>query len=174
MYTNTDSKRIKAVSLTTTSDNRSTRDEESTTKNEVTSQNQTYQRALEAFFQGESISKETKQRLPTDVEGLSIRRKAMIDAVKQAASERVRLEALSTLQRTFGLPQDLEMIYYALSPEQDHLNLVALQTLQTYLASNTTVGAWEERLMERLQIIQVRSFDQKILNHIDQCIDLIT
>jgi hypothetical protein len=159
--------------LTTTSDNKSIHDEELTKKSEVTSQNQTYQRALEVFFQGENLSKEIKQRLPNDVEGLSIKRKTMVDAVKQAPSEKIRLEALSKLQRAFGLPQDLEMIYYALSPEQDYLNLVALQTLQIYLNGNVAVGAWEERLIERLQSIQVRSFDQEILNHIDRCLDLI-
>lgn len=170
---NTDLNSVKAVSLTTTSDNKPTHDEELTKKNEVTSQNQTYQRALEVFFQGENISKEIKQRLPNDVEGLSIKRSTMIDTVKQAPSERVRLEALSELQRVFGLPQDLEMIYYALSPEQDYLNLVALQTLQIYLNKTMTVDAWEERLIERLQSIQVRSFNQEILKHIERCLDLI-
>ena len=141
----------------------------SSPSSETVTQNQTYQRALNAFFQGEVIPQALQQRLPDEVEGLSVRRSQCIQQVKQADSERSRLEALMRLNRDFGLPNDLEILYHALTPDQNQLNLVALQLLHTYLQTHDA-DAWREPLQERLELLQVRSFDAQVLDMVNQCL----
>ena len=138
-----------------------------------TSKNQTYQRALDAFFKGDEIPNTVKDQLPSEVDGLSVKRSQMIKQVKESPSDNLRSQALKALIKDFGIPSDLEIIYYALAPGQDYTNVLALETLQAYLQKHENVGSWQDLLKERLQSLQIRSFDTKLLHMIESCLEHI-
>ena len=134
--------------------------------------NVTYKRAIEAFFTGGEISEDQLQQLPQEVGGLSEKRKQTISAVKEARSERETLSALAHLRQTFGLPPDLHILYLALTPDHNHMNIEALRVLKEHLETNE-LGAWEERIRERLRSLEVRSFNPHITQGARACLNLI-
>ena len=50
----------------------------------MSNRNRTYERALSAFFNNSDLTEEQKERLPSEVDGLSVRRKKQISAVLDA------------------------------------------------------------------------------------------
>ena len=141
-------------------------------------QNNTYQRALSAFFQGEAPSDEQRSRLPDEVDGLSVRRKAMIQAVEQASSPQARHRALLKLHRAFGLPSQVSILAYALTPEDPPLTLAALKRLEPLLREHITHDeplseAQRELLRERLTSLEVRLFQEEHLTLTSACLKLL-
>ncbi len=133
--------------------------------------NPTYQRALQAFFEGGAPAPEQLERLPEEVDGLTVRRKAMIDDVLSAPSREVRLRALRALNGAFGLPPDLRVIYLALTPEDESLTLAGLNALYPVLREQSTplIEEAREQLRDRLALIETRTFNEAILSAVGAC-----
>lgn len=144
--------------------------------------NATYERALAAFFEGQSPTEEQREQLPDDVEGLSARRQALIEAIYQAETTSEQLSLLKKLRLRFGLSHDIKMIHLALSTEDDALALEALERLETWLKQriNDETGTlkdgleqWRARLAPRVDSLAFRSFNPKIQALASRCQDLL-
>lgn len=142
---------------------------ERTMSDQKTSQNSTYERALAMFFE-DGPSQEQQSELPSEVDGLSVRRKAMINAVHEARHETERLHALKLLYAQFGLPHQIQIIALALTSEDEALSLEALRILKGWIASHlemgeegrATVHEWSAHLESRLEHLMIRSFHEEI------------
>ena len=134
--------------------------------------NPTYQRALQAFFEGGAPAPEQRERLPDEVGGLTVRRKAMVDQVLSASSRDARLSALRALNAAFGLPPDLRVLYLALTPEDESLTLAALNALYPMLSEGTSQLTDETRaqLRDRLLGVETRSFNEAVLGAVGACL----
>ena len=121
-----------------------------------------YQRALEALTDKETLSEEQIQKLPQEAHGISAERKRLIQSIKQSTSNTQRLSLLLDLRYRFGLPHDLEILYLCLNLDQEHLTIDALNQLQHHLTKSFELGAWSQRLTQRLQFLEIRSFNSRI------------
>lgn len=138
--------------------------------------NPTYERALSVFFEGSSPTQEQRARLPTEVDGLSVRRKAMIKKVMEATSEHARTRALKRLHGSFGLTDDVRLLRWALTPDELPLTLAALKRLEGVL-QGLLQGQEEplppqerEKLLERLSTLEVRLFHEEALSLTGRCL----
>ena len=138
----------------------------------MSSKNRTYERALSAFFGESSLSDEQRERLPSDVDGLSVRRKKMIQAVLDAPSPTARLNALKRLDKSFGLPSDLSVLSAALIPEEPALAVKALRGLAPLLNEEPLelLLSHRERLIERLRSLEIRLFHDEGLTLTQRCL----
>mgnify|MGYP000277120190 CR=1 FL=1 len=148
----------------------------------VQSKNATYERALAAFFEGQEPTQEQKEQLPDDVEGLSARRQALIEAIYQAETSSEQLTQLRQLRLRFGLPQDIKMIDLALSTEDDALSLEGLERLEQWLVTRVqaestslqdSLNSWRPRLNRRVDNLLFRSFNPKIQELAAKCQKLL-
>ena len=144
--------------------------------------NATYERALAAFFEGSEPTVEQKKQLPDDIEGLSARRIAMIEAILQADTSSEQLKALRKLRLRYGLPNDIRMIDLALSTDDESLALEGLQSLKEWLELRTgecsesmknSLLAWRSKLNHRVDTLLFRSFNPKIQELARQCSQLL-
>ena len=130
--------------------------------------NATYERALSAFFDGQQPTADQQKNLPQDIDGLSIRRQAMIQAVWDAKHESEQLKALKLLRTRFGLPHDIRIIVLALNVEDELMSLDALKALEQWLeAQHTTdnqelISSWRAKLTSRIDRLIIRSFREDI------------
>ena len=140
----------------------------------MSDRNRTYERALSAFFNNSDLTDEQKGRLPSEVDGLSVRRKRLISAVLEAQSERARTLALKRLHSAFGLPTDLRVLTYALSPDEPNLALQALKQLMSVLEDDlTALEEHREPLLKRLSTLEVRLFHEEALTLTQACLKLL-
>ena len=138
--------------------------------------NNTYERALEMFFQ-DGPSQDQQSQLPQEVDGLSVRRQAMIEAVYQAEHETERLHALRMLYAHFGLPHNVRVISLALTSEDEPLALEALRALEAWLTAQLEMGEsgletlemWRAQLESRLEHLILRSFNDLIQSETARC-----
>ena len=122
----------------------------------------TYQRVLEALIDPDALSDEQIQKLPQEAHGLSAERKTLIELIKQSSSSAHQVSLLLDLRYRFGLPHDLEILYLCLTLDQEHLTIDALNQLQHHLSKSLDLGAWNQRLTDRLQFLEIRSFNPRI------------
>ena len=141
----------------------------------MSNKNRTYERALSAFFNNTDLTEEQKERLPSEVDGLSVRRKRLIEGVLEASSDPARIRALKRLHATFGLPSDLRILTYALTPDDPQLALQALKRLTVILQDepSTLINDHKERLLERLSKLEVRLFHEEALTLTGRCLKLL-
>lgn len=145
--------------------------------------NATYERALAAFFEGQEPTEEQREQLPDDIEGLSARRQALIEAIYQAETASEQLIQLRQLRLRFGLPQDIKMIDLAISTEDDALSLEGLERLETWLSARVeaesgtlheSLEAWRSQLSRRVDRLLFRSFNPKIQALAETCQKLLS
>ena len=134
--------------------------------------NATYERALATFFDESGPSSEQRALLPDDVGGLSIKRSQLITLVKETDSDSVRLNALIQLRQTTGLPRDPIILIHSLVDEPTHLCLDALHQLEEWLSFQELKGL-KVQMIERLELLEVRSFNSKIQSGAARCLALI-
>ena len=130
-----------------------------------------YQRALEALLDADSLSEEQIQKLPQEAHGLSADRKNLIKTIKQSKSDDERISLLLDLRYRFGLPADLEILYFCLNLDQEHLTIDALNQLQHHLLRQHKLGQWSQHLQDRLRFLEVRSFNARIQNLAAICLN---
>jgi len=141
--------------------------------------NATYERALSAFFDGHEPTADQQKHLPQDIEGISIRRQAMIQAVRDAEHETAQLQALKLLRARFGLPHDIHIVILALNIEDEPMTLDALKVLEQWLQSQHSsnnlelINNWRSQLMERIDRLTLRSFRKDIHALSQRCSRLI-
>lgn len=142
--------------------------------------NATYERALNAFFEGGQPSQEQQKSLPDDVAGLSARRQAMIDTVLSEPNEELQLQALRQLRLRFGLPTDIRILFIALRPDDEILSLEALKQLEHWLNVETRGGQtselllhWAPQLRIPVEIIMLRSFKESLQSVASRCLSMI-
>ena len=141
--------------------------------------NATYERALSAFFEGEGPTSDQRKNLPQNIEGLSLRRQAMIQAVWDASHETEQLRALKLLRARFGLPHDIRIIILALNVEDEPMSLEALKVLEQWIQTQKTTGKddtlihWKSELMSRIDRLVVRSFREDIHEAAQHCTRLM-
>ena len=121
-----------------------------------------YQRALDALIDKDGLSEEQIQKLPQEANGISAERKKLIQMIKQSKSSTHRLSLLLDLRYRFGLPHDMEILYLCLNLDQEHLTIDALNQLQHHLSKSFELGSWNQRLVQRLQFLEIRSFNSRI------------
>jgi hypothetical protein len=138
----------------------------------MSDKNRTYERALSAFFQGTELTTEQQERLPSEVDGVSVQRKKLIKAVLSASGDTARLSALKRLDERFGLPSDLQVLSYALSPDAPPLALKALKRLVVLIAEEPPelINAFKEELLERLSSLEIRLFQEEALELTQRCL----
>lgn len=137
--------------------------------------NATYQRALSAFFGDQKLTPDQKQSLPQDVDGLSARRQSMIQAVLEATSEADRLLSLKRLRARFGIPQDIRVIAFSLTIEDESLALDGLKSLERWieaqrLADRESLKSWRDELEQRIERLTLRSFRDDIQSQARRCL----
>ena len=141
--------------------------------------NATYERALSAFFDGQKPTEDQQKHLPQDIEGLSIRRQAMIQAVWDAEHEADQLQALKRLRARFGLPHNIRIMVLALNIEDEPMALDALKVLEQWFQSQHSannleiIKNWRSQLMDRLDRLILRSFREDIHALVQRCSRLI-
>ena len=128
--------------------------------------NPALRRTLKAFFGDESkIPGELRESLPREGSGLSVQRKRLIDAALQAegnGDKGARDEALTQLDRRFGLPDDPPLLALALAHKSASLQRRGLMRLaQSSLEQLTS----EERrsLMSALRHFELHCFEDALL-----------
>ena len=136
----------------------------------VFSHHPAYQRALHALTDQASLSDEQIQKLPQEAHGISAERKKLIQSIKQSSDETQRLSFLLDLRYRFGLPHDLEILYYCLNLDQEHLTIDALTQLQQHLSKSVDVGLWRDKLKKRLLFLEVRSFNARVQSLTKACL----
>jgi len=142
--------------------------------------NATYERALSAFFDGQKPTADQQKSLPQTIDGLSMRRQAMIQAVWDAKHETDQLQALKLLRARFGLPHDIRVIALALNVEDESMALDALKALEQWLETQKSSGnqelvmSWRTQLMSRMDRLVVRSFREDIHLMTQRCIRLMS
>ena len=141
--------------------------------------NTTYERALSAFFDGQQPTADQQKNLPQDIDGLSIRRQAMIQAVWDAKHESEQLQALKILRARFGLPHDIRIIVLALNVEDEPMSLDALKALEQWLEAQLTtdnqelISSWRAKLASRIDRLMIRSFREDIHTAAQRCSHLM-
>lgn len=138
----------------------------------MTSKNRTYERALNAFFNDSQLTPEQREQLPSEVDGVSVRRKKLILEVLHATSSSSRLRALKQLNQHFGLPSDLQVLSYALTPDDPSLALKALKKLSILMKEEPAdvLKAYKDEFLERLSTLEIRLFHEESLELTQQCI----
>ena len=138
----------------------------------MSDKNRTYERALSVFFQGTELTPEQQERLPSEVDGVSMQRKRLIKAVLSASDDTARLRALKRLDERFGLPSDIQVLSYALSPDAPPLALKALKRLSVLITEEPPelVNAFKEELLERLSSLEIRLFHEEALELTQRCL----
>ena len=141
----------------------------------MSTKNRTYERALSAFFDGDTPTDEQKERLPSEVDGLSVRRKKLINAVLEADSTARRMSALKRLNQVFGLPANLTVLSYALTPDDPNLSLKALKKLSVLLTEepNALILPHKEALLDRLRSLEIRTFNEEALMLTQRCVSTL-
>ena len=141
--------------------------------------NATYERALSAFFDGQKPTVDQQKSLPTDIDGLSMRRQAMIEAVWNAEHDTDQLQALKLLRARFGLPHNIRIIILALNLEDEPMSLDALKALEQWLETQQNIGnqelvtSWRSDIMSRIDRLVVHSFREDIQMIAQRCIHLM-
>lgn len=138
----------------------------------MSSKNRTYERALSAFFQDAQPTEEQRERLPSEVDGVSVQRKRLIKEVLSASSSAAQLRALRRLTERFGLPSDLQVVSCALRPDEPSLALKALKQLATLIEEEPPelLSAFKEELIERLSSLEIRLFHEEALVLTQRCL----
>ena len=141
--------------------------------------NATYERALSAFFDGQKPTTDQQKHLPENIDGLSMRRQAMIQAVWDAKHETEQLQALKLLRARFGLPHDIRLIVLALNVEDEPMSLDALKALESWAQTQQNTGKqdliahWRGDVMTRVDRLIVRSFREDIHELAQRCTRLM-
>ncbi len=152
--------------------------EVSSSKEESSPKNNTYERALSAFFEDQAPTEEQRQHLPTDVDGLSARRQALIESILTCDDSVEQLRLVKQLRLRFGLTSDIRIICLALTTEDDPLALEGLQHLLRWLEARgeespermrNSLTAWKHELGRKVETLLLRSFNSKVQSLADQC-----
>lgn len=169
-----------------TLDNKQTQSEFDTANQDETPspslKNSTYERALSAFFEGAEPTKEQRELLPSDVDGLSVKRQALVDKILQEESSREQLSLLKQLRLRFGLSSDIRILYLSLTTEDELLAQDALQLLVPWLEARSgdvteqmkeNLKSWRPALNRKVDTLLLRSFNPKIQKLAQQCSSLL-
>ncbi|MEE2643772.1 MAG: hypothetical protein VYD19_02455 [Myxococcota bacterium] len=124
--------------------------------------NPALKRTLEAFFDDESqIPQELRTQLPEEGRGLSLQRARLIKQSVEGEGMS-RFEALSALERQFGMPEDPALLAIALTHPQQSIQHRALRLLSE-CALDDLDGGDREQLNGALRRFELHCFDERLL-----------
>lgn len=159
------------------------RDEENTAPSNLEGpKNATYERALSAFFADQAPTDEQRQQLPSDVDGLSARRQALIDEIVISTDHLEQLRLVKQLRLRYGLSSDIRIINLALTTEDEGLAIEALTLLLRWLevrgensaeTMRQQIDSWRSTLSRKVDTLLLRSFNPKIQDLAGRCSRLL-